>query len=420
MANHTVILPIMILVDSLEDEPASTQSVVDYKKRQKQRKVLAHLYAEGTCTLAHLAKLLHNSVPSVTNMVDELVRQGWVMGTGMATGNNGRRPALFSLNVAQQIVAILDISTHDTKIIFMDSLRTVVHRCDYDLRLEDNPMFLTTLVRYYTSALASSGIDSTKILGIGISMPGLVNARKGLNLTYKNLSQSNESLPNWFSEQLKKPVYLINDTKATVLGESRFGGARGKKQVLAINIDWGVGLGIVVNGEVFQGTSGFAGELGHIQVDPEGELCYCGKIGCLNTITSALALVRRVQRDIAEGQVSKLAVFRDRVDQIDIDEIINAAHQGDSYAIDVLHQTGFQLGKGLAVAISLFNPEMIIVDGVLTKAATFIINTIEQAISKYCLSDFRDDLTIELTKLDGTAKWLGTHAYMMEDILASY
>ncbi|MCK8494518.1 MULTISPECIES: ROK family transcriptional regulator [Spirosoma] len=402
-----------------EDLPIS-QSVVDYKKKQKQRKVLAHLYAEGNCTLAHLAKLLHSSVPSVTSLVDELVSNQWVTAIGTATGNNGRRPALFSLNTSNQFVAILDISTHDTKIIFMDSLRKVVFRRDYDLRLVDNPAFLSTLVRHYANTLADSEIDPSDVLAVGISMPGLVDARRGLNLTYKNLSQVNDSLPRWFSEQLQKPVYLINDTKATVLGESRFGRAKGKKQVLAINIDWGVGLGIVVNGEVFQGTSGFAGELGHIQVDPAGELCYCGKIGCLNTITSASALVRRVQRDITDGQISKLATFRDTVDQIDIDELINAAHQGDSYAIDMLHETGYQLGKGLAVAISLFNPEMIVVDGILTKAASFILNTIEQAISKYCLFDFRNDLTIEITQLNGTAKWLGTHAYVMEDIFATY
>lgn len=402
-----------------EDLPIS-QSVVDYKKKQKQRKVLAHLYAEGNCTLAHLAKLLHSSVPSVTSLVDELVSNQWVTAIGTATGNNGRRPALFSLNTSNQFVAILDISTHDTKIIFMDSLRKVVFRRDYDLRLVDNPAFLSTLVRHYANTLADSEIDPSDVLAVGISMPGLVDARRGLNLTYKNLSQVNDSLPHWFSEQLQKPVYLINDTKATVLGESRFGRAKGKKQVLAINIDWGVGLGIVVNGEVFQGTSGFAGELGHIQVDPAGELCYCGKIGCLNTITSASALVRRVQRDITDGQISKLATFRDTVDQIDIDELINAAHQGDSYAIDMLHETGYQLGKGLAVAISLFNPEMIVVDGILTKAASFILNTIEQAISKYCLFDFRNDLTIEITQLNGTAKWLGTHAYVMEDIFATY
>lgn len=396
------------------------QSVVDYKKKQKQGKVLAHLYSAGTCTLANLTHILHSSVPSVTVLVEELIDNQWVKPIGIATGSNGRRPVLFGLNTTHHYVAVLDISTHDTKILFMDPQQQVVFRADYDLRLNDNVTFLSSLVAHYTSAFADSGLAPDDLLAVGVSMPGLVDARRGVNLTYKNLSHTGESLPQWLSEQLNKPVYLINDTKATVLGESRFGGAQGKKQMLAINIDWGIGLGIVVNGEVFQGASGFAGELGHIQVDPEGELCYCGKIGCLNTITSASSLVRRVQRDIQDGQVSKLASFRDNVAQIDIDELINAAYQGDSYAIDILHEAGFQLGKGLAIAISLFNPEVIIVDGVLATAATFILNTIEQAISKYCLSDFRNDMTIELTQLNGTAKWLGTHAYVMEDIFANY
>lgn len=405
---------------TIDEEAPISQSVVDYKKNQKQRQVLAHLYTEGTCTLAHLTKMLHSSVPSVTSLVEELIDAQWVTPIGTATGSNGRRPVLFGLNTQYNYVAVLDVSTHDTKILFMNVYRKVIFRGDYDLRLQDNPTFLASLTHYFTNALAESGIMPDDVIAVGVSMPGLIDARRGINLTYMNLQQTDESLTHRLSEQLNKPVYLINDTKATVLGESRFGGAKGKKQVLAINIDWGVGLGIVVNGEVFQGASGFAGELGHVQVDPEGELCYCGKIGCLNTITSASALVKRVQRDILAGRVSKMASFRDQVDKIDIDEIINAAHHGDSYAIDVLHETGFQLGKGLAVAISLFNPEIIIVDGVLAKAAAFILNTIEQAISKYCLSDFRNDMTIELTQLEGTSKWLGTHAYMMEDIFANY
>ncbi len=404
----------------VEEELPIQQSVVDYKKKQKQRKVLAHLYAEGNCTLAHLARMVHSSVPSVTSLVEELTVAQWITPIGTAVGSNGRRPVLFGLNTKRNYVAVLDVSTHDTKILFMNPQREVVFRGDYDLRLVDNPGFLDSLIRFYTSALADSQINPNELIAVGVSMPGLIDARRGLNLTYKNLTPPEQSLTQWFANQLGKPVYLINDSKATVLGESRFGGGQGKKQVLSINIDWGVGMGIIVNGDVYQGASGFAGELGHIQIDPDGELCHCGKIGCLNTIASASALVQRVQRDILGGQVSKLAVFRDRVEQIDIGELINAAHLGDSYAIDILHEIGFQLGKGLSIAINLFNPEVIVVDGVLAKAAAFIVNTIEQAISKYCLSDFRNDMTLEITQLNGTAKWLGTHAYILEDIFAAY
>lgn len=404
----------------LEDELPAQQSVVDYKKIQKQRKVLAHLYVNGTCTLANLAMLLHSSVPSVTNLVDELIQTEWVASMGPAIGNNGRRPVLFGLNTKRNFVAVIDVSIHDTKILFMDTQRHIVFRDDVDLQLNNHSSFLSALVSYFNTALLKAGLSEDELIAVGISMPGLIDARRARNLTYKQLNQTEESLAKWFSAEVNKPVYLINDTKATVLGESRFGGAQGKKQVLSINIDWGIGLGIIVNGAVFHGASGFAGELGHIQVDPDGELCHCGKIGCLNTCTSAAALVQRVQRDILAGQVSKLAVFKDSVDRIGITELINAAHQGDSYAIDVLHEAGYLLGKGLAIAINLFNPEIIIIDGVLTSAAGFILSTIEQAISKYCLSDFRNDMTIELTQLNGTAKWLGTHTYVMENIFANH
>ena len=405
---------------TLDEEIAILQSVVDYKKNQKQRKVLAWLYAEGTCTLAQLTKVLHSSVPSVTSLVDELIDNQWVTPIGVASGSNGRRPVLFGLDKQHNYIAVLDISTHDTKFLFMDTQRNVVHRADYDLQLTNSPMYTESLVVGFHETLAKSGLCMHQLIAIGVCMPGLVDAHQGINLSYKNLSSRYNSLTQCLSTQFNKPVYLINDTKATVLGENRFGSAKGKKQMLAVNIDWGVGLGIIVNGEVFQGASGFAGELGHIQLDPQGELCHCGKIGCLDTITSASSLVKRVKREVKAGQVTKLATFPDQVEQIDIYELINAARQGDSYAIDVLHEAGFQLGKGLSVAISLFNPEVIIIDGVLATASAFILSTIEQAISKYCLSDFRNDLTIELTQLNGTAKWLGTHAYVMEDIFANY
>lgn len=405
---------------ALDDAHTVRKSIVDYKKSQYQRLVLTNLYQEGICTLPQLAARIHSSVPSVTGLVEQLVEEHWITATGLATGKNGRRPILYGLNTQSHLVAVLDISTHDTKVLILNLQREVIFRRDCNLRLDDNPSFLETLTDFTAQTLDESGLARTELVAIGVSIPGLVDTQTGFNLTYKNLNQADDSLMHHLKRQFQLPVYVINDTKASALGENRFGSARDKKYVLAINIDWGVGLGIILNGEVFQGASGFAGELGHIQVEPDGELCYCGKVGCLDTLTSASALVRRVQRGIAEGRVSQLAIFQDDVHQIDIDKVIEAAHQGDSFAIDTLHEASFQLGKGLAIAINLFNPEIIIVDGVLTRAAPFIISPIEQAINKYCMGGFRTNLTIEISQLQGTAKWLGTHAHVIENLIAQF
>ncbi len=402
-----------------EAEVEIRHSILDYKKSQQRRKVLLGLYRLGTGTLAQLAKNLHNSVPSVTSIVEELIEEGWVTASGpaTATGNFGRPPVLFGLNVRRNFVVVLDISTHDTKVLLLNPRQEVIVRRDFDLRLEDNPAFVDGLMEFTGRVLDESGLERDDLLAIGVAIPGLVHARNGLNYTYKSINHADESLGHWLSEQVGLPVFLINDTKATALGEQRCGLAQGKKHVLSINIDWGVGLGIILNGEVFQGASGFAGELGHIQVVPNGERCHCGKTGCLDTITSASSLIRRVRRGLEEGRVSKLAVYP--VDEVDLEMVIEATHQGDAFALEVLHEVGTELGKGLAIAIQLLNPEMIIIDGIMAKAGAFITDPLERAIGEYCLSDFRNDLTVEISQLGERAKWLGTHAFVMENVFAT-
>ncbi|MFC0186344.1 ROK family protein [Pseudarcicella hirudinis] len=170
-----------------------------------------------------------------------------------------------------------------------------------------------------------------------------------------------------------------------------------------------------MNGKVFQGASGFAGELGHIQVKADGELCHCGKVGCLDTLTSASSLIRRVKERLRLGQVSKLA--EKNIEQIDIEMVIDVANRGDALAIDLLHDIGKEMGKGLSIAVHLFNPEAIIINGVLAKAGKFISNPIEQAIYKYCLADFKNDLTIEISELGENSRLLGTQVYVMGKVL---
>lgn len=402
-----------------EDSTDTKWSVVAYKKNQKVRRALLHLYQEGPCTLAKLAEILHISIPSATSLVDQLIEEGWVNTIGTVSGNNGRRPVLFNLNPAGHYVLVVDSNTHGTRLYVCNLVREIIVERSVDTVLADNPEFSDFLILFVTDALTQAGILPADVIGVGLSLPGLIDSRHGFNLSYPNLGQAGQSLTTWLEQRWNLPVFMINDTKATALGEHRFGGAQGKQHALSINIDWGVGLGIIINGEVFQGASGFAGELGHIQVDPNGALCYCGKIGCLDTLTSASALVRRVQQGVAAGKTTQLAIYSHDPTQITINHVVEAADQGDAFTIDLLHDTGYQLGRGLAIAVTLFNPEIIIVDGVLAEASLFITSSIRQAINKYCLSGFRDDLILEVTKLDGSAKWLGTHAYVIESLFAA-
>ncbi|GAA4467593.1 DNA-binding transcriptional regulator NagC [Nibrella saemangeumensis] len=382
------------------------------------RSILQQLYLVGTVTIAQLTRALHASVPSVTALIEELMLEKWIVDVGTADAQFGRKPALYALNNEDRFVLVLDITVHDTKIFIFNCRNEVIVRRDTPLGLENNPAFLTNLLGSVDLVLDEASVRLEEIVAVGVSMPGLVDPDNGVNHTYQNLSPNHSSLGEQLEKHFARPVYLLNDSKATALGEHRFGLLRGKRHALSINIDWGgMGLGVILNGEVFQGASGFAGELGHIPVKPDGDLCQCGKIGCLDTIASATSVVKRVKSQLREGQISRLADMD--IDLIDIRTVIDAANFGDAFAIDLLHDLGKELGRGLSMAVHLFNPEAIVVNGVLAKAGKFISNPIEQVINKYCFADFRNNLSISMSELGEMAKPYGVQIYVMEHVLDS-
>ncbi|NIJ55841.1 ROK family transcriptional regulator [Dyadobacter arcticus] len=396
-----------------------SNSVIDIRKNRIRSHLLLHLYQSGDTSINRMARLFHASIPSATGIVNDLMREGWITETGTGPARAGRPPVLYGLNAKKYLTLIMDINRHDTQLVIFDLHNQLIVKLKIDIRLDDSSTFLDALFAATEDFLKSNNISLGKLWGIGVSMPGLINTSKGINLTYPNLTPSGVPLVSYLKKYFQLPICLFNDTKATTIGEHRFGFAVNKSQVLTINIDWGVGLGIIINGEVFNGASGFAGELGHIQVKPDGLLCHCGKVGCLDTITSAIALIRQAKEGIRSGRATILTqIVNDNLDLLETSHIIEAVHAGDEFSIDLLSKVGTELGKGLATAVHLFNPEVIIVGGLLAEAGPFISNPIEQAINKYCLSDFKNSLSIHISKLGSKARLLGTQAHLFEHLIA--
>jgi N-acetylglucosamine repressor len=403
-------------MNSLAEE---STSVIDIRKNRLRSNLLLHLYQSGDTSINKMARLFHASIPSATGIVNELIREGWITETGTGPARAGRPPVLYGLNAKKYLTLIMDINRHDTQLVIFDLNNQLIVKRKIDIKLDDSTDFLEELFTETEKFLQFHDISKSKLWGIGVAMPGLIDSVKGINLTYLNLTPPGIPLVNYLKKHFALPVCLFNDTKATTIGEHRFGLAVNKSQVLTINIDWGVGLGIILNGEVFHGASGFAGELGHIQVKPDGLLCHCGKIGCLDTITSALALIRRAKEGIANGRATILSqIVNNDLNKLDTSHIIEAVHAGDEFSIDLLSTVGTELGKGLATAVHLFNPEVIIIGGLLAEAGPFISNPIEQAINKYCLSDFKNQLSIHISKLGSKARLLGTQAHLFENLIA--
>ena len=177
-----------------------------------------------------------------------------------------------------------------------------------------------------------------------------------------------------FGEKFGLEVLIENDAKARAFAELRFGAARSKKNVLAIHLDWGIGLGIIVNGKLYRGRDGFAGEFGHLPMVDNGILCKCGKQGCLETIASGTAIVRMAKEGLIAGRSVMLGqLVNGDPEKTEIRKVVQAAIMGDQYSISVLANVGHWLGKGMAYLIQIFNPELIILGGRMSEANQFIL-----------------------------------------------
>jgi predicted NBD/HSP70 family sugar kinase len=200
------------------------------------------------------------------------------------------------------------------------------------------------------------------------------------------------------------------------LGEMEFGQAKNLNDVACINLGWGIGLGLILNGNIYYGKSGFSGEFGHITISEEGALCSCGKRGCLETVASGRAIgeiARNLLKKGAESQVK--SVFKS-CDDVDEKSIVEFARKGDQFCIEILQKTGDYLGKSIAVLINLLNPELIILGGRGSEAGELILHPIRTAVVRHSLIEIGLDTKIVCSELGDMAGCLGATTLITKEI----
>jgi predicted NBD/HSP70 family sugar kinase len=300
-----------------------------------------------------------------------------------------------------------------TRIAIMDMQnRHVTDTAIVELPLPGNPNALSTLAEQIGDVINRSGIPKNKFAGIGIGMPGFVDTAKGSNYTF--LEAEHGTLTQYISSKLKLPVYIDNDSRLIALAEFKFGTARNKSNAMVINVGWGVGLGMILNGELFRGNNGFAGEFSHIPLFLNNKLCSCGKSGCLETETSLLVVIEKANKGLKEGKVSLLRELSTEHAEAAYTEIIQAAGKGDKFAVELLSEAGYNIGRGVAILIHLLNPEMVILSGRGSSAGKIWQAPIQQALNEHCIPQLAFHTAIEISALGHEAELTGAAALVME------
>jgi len=246
---------------------------------------------------------IKKSLPLTTKLINELIEEDFVVETGYAPSTGGRRPIMYSLNAGVLYVVSVALDQFVARIAIMDLQNKIVSPIEkLELPLSKNPQALSILTEKIDKVIKESGLTKSKIAGIGIGMPGFVDSKKGINYTF--LKSPGTSITEYIADKIGLPVFIDNDSSLIALAELRFGVAKGKKNAMVINIGWGIGLGMVINGELFRGHNGFAGEFSHIPLFANGKLCSCGKSGCLETETSLLVIIEKAKQGLNAGKLS--------------------------------------------------------------------------------------------------------------------
>ena len=376
--------------------------------------ILREFYFTNMLSCADLSERINKSLPFTAKILDELIREGHLVEFGYAPSSGGRRPLLYTINADTSYILAVAMDQLVTRISLMNIQNKHINSVQsFELPLQNNTEALSILADKMNDVINQSGIDRKKIIGAGIGMPGFLDYDKGVN--YSFLPASDKTIIAFLTEKLDLPVYIDNDSSLIALAELRFGAARNRKNAMVINIGWGVGLGMVLNGELFRGHNGFAGEFSHIPLFNNNKLCSCGKTGCLETETSLLVIIEKARKELKEGRLSSLSHnFPSGHFEDDYRAIINAALKGDQFAVELLSEVGFNIGKGVAILIHLMNPESIIISGRGAMAGKMLQAPIQQALNKDCIPWLSANTEIELSTLGHDAELIGSAALVME------
>jgi len=375
--------------------------------------IIRLLYFEKSLSCAELSQELNKSVPVITKTINELIAEEFVTEVGYASSSGGRRPLMYAIKPDALYIMAIAMDQLSTRIAIVDLNNDPLADIELvELPLNNNPGALTQLVSYINNYIIKSGVDRRKILGIGIGMPGFVSLTENINYSY--LDASGQDLTAYIFSATGLPTYIDNDSSLIALAEQRFGVAKSQQDVMVINLGWGIGLGMIVNGNIYRGNNGFAGEFSHIPLFDEGALCSCGKKGCLEAEASMLVVTEKAIEGIKQGRITTLNSFIDDPLKLMGDALFEAANKGDQFVIDLLSDAGYKIGKALAILIHIMNPQTIVLSGRGAKAGKILLAPIQQALNKYCIPRLAVNTELLISKLGFDGAIIGSSALVME------
>jgi predicted NBD/HSP70 family sugar kinase len=393
------------------------EGVVEIKSYLNKIKIIKNLFQKGANTASEICAEVGISLPTVNSLLGDLMESGEVIKHGRAESQGGRKPDLYRLAENAFYLLSVDLSKFNMNICLYSCNQEVAYpKESQKITLNNEEGTFESICNLIENYLVKTGIDSKKVIAIGISMPGLIDSLGGVNYTYLRFGK--ETLLKNLESRFQKKIFLENDARAMTLAEFKYGSGQNYKNVLGLFIGWGIGLGIIIDGKIYQGASGFAGEFSHSPIFESRDVtCICGKKGCLEAVASGTAIVKMAEDAILLDKDGILArMVRDHEGELMPSLVVEAALAGDQRAITILSEAGLDLGRGISILIQLLNPELIIIGGSVAEANQYLITPIQQALNIYSMAKSRERSKLVLYQLGEDVGLLGGLAVVNEKL----
>ena len=380
--------------------------------------VLKVIKDNGSLSRAEIAKLTGLTPASVTNITKFLIEDKFLIESKVGESSGGRPPIILELNADARYVigvgigvGVIDvvITNLSANIIIKKSIIIEDERYDYDLVFKK-------LVNLINEVVESSQIDQEKILGVGVALHGIVNARTGVSIHALYYGWKNKNIKEKLEQELGLTVCVDNYVRAMALGESWFGATKDIANFVTLNISNGIGAGIIINNTPYYGVDFSAGEIGHIVVEADGDKCNCGKYGCLETVASNNNITRKAIKLIKQGVNSSLSRDVNDINNLSIEDICKAAKEGDELSITILKEAARYIGVAITNLINILNPTAIVVVGEIFENTTYTIETLNEIVKNRGLKLLSENLRIIRSLLGRDAAVVGASTLVIQEI----
>ncbi|MFG0213981.1 ROK family protein [Brevibacillus porteri] len=373
----------------------------DVTKQHNKQMILDIIKKQRPISRAEIAKITRMSATSIGRFVSELCEEGLIRETELTSSGVGRKAIMLDIEPGAIYTIGVDMAKKRISFGIMDFSEAIIaqHRMDHKTQ-DSTPEETAELICIEIEGMLNqTGIPLEKVVGIGMGMPGVINYERGIVQLSTTLGWKDVAFASLIEKRLKIKTVIDNDLKVKILSEYLYGSAKGSNKTALIGIGTGIGSALIINGEVFRGGSNSAGELGHTTLDPNGNLCECGKRGCLQTYIDENSLIMEARRV---------------KDVSDVRQVFAAARNEERWAKEIVSRTALYLGITINNIVCMYNPDTVIVSGDLVENYREIIDLVEEHSDQVIWEPFKGKFRVIPSELKGEAIVMGAGALAMQ------